>query len=152
MASTNTTPNLGLNRWIDSDKPKRSDFVADNDVIDNVLGTHIAASSLHLAPSEKTRVGEPFALIIAYGTGEASTELNLGFSPKLVLVFKRGAAPYEISEGNIKINSAILTSRGVTSGATLAGSMLTLTQSSASNGVIINLNENNALYVVVAFR
>lgn len=37
MASTNKTPNLGLNQWLPSDKPKLQDFNRDNEKIDNAV-------------------------------------------------------------------------------------------------------------------
>ena len=60
MASTNKTQNLGLNNWLETDKPKRIDFVSDNAIVDNILGTHIKDNDIHLTSSEKDRVSEPF--------------------------------------------------------------------------------------------
>ena len=64
MPSTNTTPNLGLNSWLSSDKPKRTDFVSDNTIIDTVLGTHISDSNLHLTSLQKDYVAEPYKIHI----------------------------------------------------------------------------------------
>ena len=77
MASTNKTPNLRLNSWLDSDRPKRMDFVSDNNIIDSTLGTHLNDSTSHLTPSEKDKVDEPFEICILYGTGETSTSIHL---------------------------------------------------------------------------
>lgn len=48
MPTENKTTNLSLNNWLATDKPKREDFVNDNNIIDTVLGTHIADTSLHI--------------------------------------------------------------------------------------------------------
>ena len=48
MPTENKTTNLSLNSWLATDKPKREDFVNDNNIIDTVLGTHIADTSLHI--------------------------------------------------------------------------------------------------------
>ena len=53
MSSTNKTANLGLNSWIESDRPKRTDFVSDNTIIDNVLGNHVKDNGVHLTAEEK---------------------------------------------------------------------------------------------------
>lgn len=37
MASTDKTPNLNLNKWLGGDNPKRADFNADNDIIDELF-------------------------------------------------------------------------------------------------------------------
>ena len=41
MASSQFTTNLGLCNWLESDRPKRADFVSDNGIIDSVLGGHL---------------------------------------------------------------------------------------------------------------
>lgn len=38
MASTNKTPNLGLNLWLGTDKPEREDFNRDNQHLDDMAG------------------------------------------------------------------------------------------------------------------
>lgn len=37
MPSTNKTPNIGLNQWEGADKPKRTDFNADNAILDKII-------------------------------------------------------------------------------------------------------------------
>lgn len=153
MASTNKTSNLGLNVWVESDKPKRVDFVADNSIIDNVLGGHINNTDVHLTNDEKSFVTEPFKVITAYGTGEASLQINAGFSPSMVAVFKKDAPPAVYTQSVNKINSAVATPGGGSGGISVAGTTITLTQSSgAVDGVFYNLNEAYAAYIVIAFR
>ena len=153
MPSTNTTPNLGLNSWIASDRPKRTDFVSDNTIIDTVLGTHIADTDLHLTNTEKNLVSEPYKVNILYGNGNASTTLRPGFTPKLVLICKIGAPFCEYTANYTKVNAAVVTSRGSSGGASITGDSVEVTQNSAaSNGILYNLNENNANYLVISFR
>ena len=89
MSSTNKTSNLGLNSWIESDKPKRTDFVYDNTVIDRVLGNHVNDGNIHLTEDEKTKVQSPFVIHTIYGTGTATLNVKLGFVPSMVMIFKK---------------------------------------------------------------
>lgn len=38
MPSSKKTPNLHLNKWLGSDKPKKDDFVEDNEILDQAIG------------------------------------------------------------------------------------------------------------------
>lgn len=152
MASTNRTEHLGLCSWLETDKPKRTDFVSDNAIIDSVLGLHVANSDIHLDADEKARVGEPIKLSTLYGTG-SDTSLRLNFSPKLVIAFKKNSPMYESSGNIIKINAAVATPGGSTGGVTVSGSLISFTQSaSPSDGKLYNLSEQYAEYTVVSFR
>lgn len=153
MASTNKT-SLGLNQWIDTDRPKRTDFVNDNAIIDSVITTHINDNDMHLSSfEEKLRASEPFKIGTVFGTGTSSTLFKLNFEPKLVLVYKISSAPVEYANGYMKINSAIATNSGTSGGVTISGDSVTLQQSkTASNGVFYNLNESFSQYILVAFR
>jgi hypothetical protein len=153
MASTNKTTNLHLNSWIESDKPKRTDFVMDNSIIDSVLGTHINDSDLHLTLAEKTRVHSPYSISLEYGTGTSTLTYNPGFAPSMAIIFKTNTPLITTVSGYPQANYAIATAKGSTGGATLSGSTFTVRQSTGSeNGVIYNLNENNEPYVIIYFR
>ncbi len=153
MASTNKTPNLRLNNWLESDKPKRADFVADNSIIDSVLGSHISDTNLHLSLSEKERVSNPYTISLYYGTGENNYAYNFPFEPKMVIIFKTETPVVTTVSNYPKVNYAVTTTRGSSGGATLSGTTLTVKQTSTSqNGVLYNLNEEDAAYVIICFR
>ena len=153
MPSTNKTPNLRLNNWIESDIPKRIDFVSDNVIIDNLLGGHINDNGKHLTTAEKGRVSEPYVFSLVQGTGTSSAEFRPGFTPKMAVVFKTSAPPVKLSTDSLIINYAIATQSGGSGGASLSGDTLTLTQNSApSNGTQYNLNESGSSYVIVYFK
>lgn len=153
MASTNKTP-LGLNQWTETDRPKRMDFVNDNAILDTVITTHINDEDMHLTSfEEKLRSTEPFKIGTVFGTGKSSTLYRLNFEPKLVIVFKKDSAPVEYTEGYMKVNAAIATNTGTSGGITISGETVNLQQSSvANNGMFLNLNEELAQYILVAFR
>ncbi len=153
MASTNRTPNLGLNSWLETDRPKRVDFVSDNSIIDSVLGSHITDTVSHLTQSEKNKVDEPFKVTIAYGTGESSTGIHLDFEPSLVIAFKKDGPLFEYANAKNKINSAIATKRGSSNGIALSSDLVTLYQGAVPDtSYINNMNELYAQYIVIAFK
>lgn len=153
MASTNKTSNLGLNSWLETDRPKRIDFVSDNNIIDNVLGGHINDGDLHLTSDEKNRVSQPFKVMTLYGTGTATVQIKPGFTPNMAIVFKKEAPSSQYTGSYTKINAGIATSIGTSGGVSISGDSVEVQQStSASNGIFYNLNESYAQYIVVAFR
>ena len=154
MASTNKTENLGLNQWVGTDHPPRTDFVEDNALIDEAVGTHCANSTIHLTNTEKTRVSNPVAVKQYTGTGTISLTVNFEFSPKLVLVQKKNAPPISYSSSGIVINAGFVTpSYGGTQGLSLMSGVLTLAYSATmTDGARANFNEENASYVIAAFR
>lgn len=87
MASTNKTTNYGLNQWIGSDIPKRADFNSDNSIIDSTLGTHILNKDIHITAAERTLWNTQCVVGFYLGTGSATREINVGYQPKVVIVY-----------------------------------------------------------------
>lgn len=153
MASTNKTNNLRLNNWLESDKPKRMDFVNDNLIIDSVLGSHINDSDLHLTIAEKDRVSSPYVISLEYGTGSSTMTYNPGFQPRMAVIFKVNAPVVRDISNYPSVNFAVVTNKGSTGGASFSGSNLIVRQSTVSeNGVLYNLNEEDAAYVIIYFK
>lgn len=158
MPTNNKTPNLNLNSWTGTDKPKRQDFVDDNNTIDSVVGSHIANALIHMSAAEKELLNSTISVGTLAGDGNASCTHTLSFSPKLVIVFVRGEAPvvYNSTGSYYVYNFAIATQSycGSTQGATLNGAKLTLqqTQGTPTDGIFINLNKYFEQYVYVAFK
>lgn len=153
MSSTNKTPKLRLNSWVESDIPKRIDFVADNEIIDNILGSHIGDNDKHLTVSEKDRVSAPYVVTLNQGSGTSSGVYRAGFTPKLAVIFKTASPTVQPMNDYAKINFAIATQKGNSGGAALSEDTLTVTQSTNPvNGVYYNLNEDGATYIIVYFK
>lgn len=155
MASTNKTPNLKLNSWIGSDKPKRTDFVGDNDIIDRELGNHLNDTVVHLTEEDRQKLDVPFSVTTFSGTGVDNRILNFSFEPSFVIVYKRlDSFCKQDSSGNTKINGAFFAKKdGTDSCGVLSKSTLKLRQSSeADGGFLYNLNEQYGQYVVVCFK
>ena len=152
MNSSNKTTNLNLNKWTETDRPVRADFVADNNLIDNILGGHAINTSIHLTADEKARVSSPFQLKIVQGTDESSRSITFGFSPYLVICFAVSSAPTEVSSGTVIMNWGIAAKNyGASGGCSLSESTFTVSQGT-QNGVRYNLNNSEYQYIIVAFK
>ena len=154
MASGNFTPNLHLNAWDGSDRPKRADFISDNNIIDTALGGHIADSDIHVTSQEKDKLSQPYAVKLYAGSGEAERTISIDFTPKFVVVFKRGVPPFMYSGGaNVVTSGFACYGHGSTVGIVLTSSGLTVTETSVNaSGIRINLNESGCQYTIVAFK
>ena len=158
MPASNKTPNLNLNNWLGTDKPKRQDFVDDNNILDSIVGSHIANTVMHMTSAEKALLNAPFEVGVIAGDGNSSCTHTLNFAPKFLVVFTQDELPikYDSTNNYYIYNFAIVTQNtyGSTKGASLNGSSLTLeqTQNTPTNGVFINLNKYFEQYVYVAFK
>lgn len=153
MASTNRTTNLGLSSWLPTDRPKRADFVSDNNIIDSVLGAHLNDSASHLTLSEKSKVGEPFVVCTLYGTGDSSTSCRFDFNPSLVIAYRLNAPMSEYRNSLNIINSAVATTHGSGLGIALDNNLVTLYQGAvAGTDYFNNMNEVHSQYIVIAFK
>ena len=150
MASSSKTANLGLNNWAASDRPKRSDFVSDNTIIDSKVGGHINNAQIHLSPDERDKLEQSTRVVQYQGTGAQSRDITLPFEPAFVIVYKKGEPPASYSSNYATVNTAFAAAESsVTGGVTLDGTTLTVTQStSASNGVFYNLNKQYSQYII----
>lgn len=152
MAATNRTPNLGLNSWLDTDRPKRTDFVSDNNIIDSFLGTHLSDSTAHLTQSEKDKVGEPFKVSVLYGTGE-TTSLRYDFNPSFVIAFRIDAPTFEYTNSKNMINSAYASTRGASMGMAISGNTVFFYQGAIPDtDYYNNMSEEHSQYIVIAFK
>ena len=158
MPSSNKTANYKLNSWISSDKPMMSDFNSDNAIIDAALNGHIKDGNIHISASEKEKLSAPFEIGLFAGDGAASKLHTISFEPKMVIVCLRDEpfVKYDSAGGYNIINSGFALNgfRGGSTGISLSGSNVTLSQSqSASAGTdFINLNKSSGQYLYIAFK
>lgn len=153
MASSNFTPNLHLSAWDASDRPKRADFVSDNTIIDTQLGGHLTNDGIHLSAAEKAKLNEPFVTVLYAGDGTAQRTIPLDFHPKFVFIYKRGVPFVSYSNGvNVVCAACGAYSQGSSAGISISSSGVMVTETEASNGVRVNLNENYSQYTLIAFK
>lgn len=156
MPTTNKTPNLGLNNWVGTDKPKRTDFVEDNTIIDTVISTHIKDSTLHLSADDRTALEKPVVTGLICGNGAASALFTLPFTPRAVFIFNSGAVTeYRADKQYTVVNTGAAVGTSHTPGISVSGADVTLYQSQTepqAGGVFFNLNMNYGQYFYIAIR
>lgn len=154
MSASNKTGILGLNLWEATDRPKRSDFVNDNTIIEDMLGTHIQNNNIHLSEEQKTKLDQPNYIYQYVGNDSQSRDITLPFEPSLVIIFKKGEPVMAYnSTGYSVVNYACATQAGDGGGCSLSGTTLTVSQSTqAADGVFYNFNKQYAQYIAVLFR
>lgn len=69
MPTNQKTPHLGLNNWLETDKPMRTDFTSDNLLIDEALGGHMKDTTLHLTEEDRTVLSAPAHIMQYLGMG-----------------------------------------------------------------------------------
>ncbi len=155
MASSSFTPKLGLCSWSESDRPKRIDFVTDNLLIDEKLGGHLLDTDIHMSLEEKQRMLSPYTVFEYSGNGESERTLSLSDTYSFVILYQKFyPAVTKDSEGNM-VSHLCFAGRLFGSGgeATLQADKLTVTQdSTATDGVKNNFNENHGQYVALLFK
>ncbi|MBQ1546193.1 MAG: hypothetical protein IIZ59_01510 [Clostridia bacterium] len=152
MASSHKTRNLLLNVWDGTDKPTRSDFVQDNQLIDAAIWLHTADRYLHLTDEEKTRVGNPYYTDVVQGTGTAQRTISFDFTPKLVIYFALDEPPVVTNNGVTTVNCCIAVNGiGGSGTCVIAAAGLVITHGTVGN-LCYDLNSTAKQYAVVAFR
>ena len=152
MASSTKTAHYDLNVWQGSDRPSRSDFVRDNQLIDETIWTHETNMTMHLTSAEKARVSSPYAIRSVQGDDAASRTVTFDFSPQLVICFAADEPPVKTTGNVTYLNSCIaVQGQGASSGCALGGGTLTLYQTTTGD-IRYNLNNSGSQYILVAFR
>lgn len=159
MSSTNKTAHLGLNSWLGSDVPKRTDFNADNALIDQALGEHLTDSQSHLTDQDRDRWNNYLYVATYYGNGTSSrtVDTKCPFEARFAIIFANNY-PVARTRFDTEMNYnyfALATPATKTIGAALSdGKKLTVKQSTGSEvyDEYCNLNENGVVYTAMMFR
>lgn len=151
MASTDKTPILGLSKWRGTDKPKRVDFVSDNEIIDAALGGHVNNAGLHVNSDQALRLNQPIFIKTITGTGSPERSVVLDFEPVAAVAFAIGKPPVVQNGGTVKVYSAFSAQEKNGAGIELYFDEVRLLQNTAA-GVQNCLNESGVTYVIMAFR
>ncbi len=154
MPTNNKTNKLGLNAWAATDKPKRADFVSDNQTIDSVLGGHLENTDMHLSAAQRAKIAAPFVIGAFGGDGAAEGVIVLEFSPSLVIFAQQSSAPAKQSGSETVVGMGFATPSHSSGGIRLSGTRIyvTQTQGTPSNGIRYNLNAASAQYMYIAFK
>lgn len=156
MPTNQKTP-LGLNSWLGTDKPMRSDFVEDNALLDTLLTAHFSDAQKHLSEADRTLLEQGIYVGEYTGDGAPSRDIALPFPPRAVLLFLRRvpANVFRAVPGYNESNFGVATQVSGTQGVALAGTVLTVNQTQeapSGGGVLTNLNHSGDGYLYLAFR
>jgi len=157
MPTTNKTPNLGLNNWVGTDKPKRSDFVEDNNLLDTMIGSHLADKVAHLSADDRTTLENPIATGTMVGNGLESSEFELPFAPRAIFAFlcDHPMSEYNADKKYTYVNAAAAATTANTPGIAIGGNKVKLSQSQTepeAGGCFLNMNKSYGQYFYIAFR
>lgn len=158
MASTNKTRNYNLNKWIGSDIPEMADFNRDNDAIDSAIHRHEVNTVSHITSAERERWSNTMDFAIYYGSGSSTqaVSLDIGFVPRVCIVFPNEYLPGVTDFSNDAHYNyfGIVTEAGGMTGLTLNNKTLTVSQNSVavSGSEYRSFNQKGLSYVVIALR
>lgn len=154
---TNNKTSIGLNNWLGTDKPKRSDFVQDNTLLDTLLSAHFNDTSKHLSAADRTLLEQGYVVGTYSGDGQANQDITLPFEAKLIFVFfsRKNLNVFRQSAGYNEMNFGIATNSGCSLGVFLDKATLTVSQTlttPSAGGTLVNLNVSGNTYIYIAFR
>lgn len=155
MPSTYKTQHLGLNSYIGTDKPKRTDFNGDNERIDAAIYEHTANGGIHVTAAEKQLWNAPFVPGSYTGDGTASRTVALGFTPRVVLAAAAGCSPIGANtNAEVLIRSGFATALGGTKGIEITqnGFIVKNAAYMPPDGETPKLNVNGTVYVYLAVK
>lgn len=163
MPSSNKTSFLGLNLFVGSDKPKMEDVNFDNNQLDQRCREHFEDSEAHITAEEREKWnaagsgGSGLELTSGSytGNGQNTQSVQLGFTPKLLLVFAQGEV-LALLEGGMGVTTqymGILTPEGGTFGISSEENGFRVHQTSGSpgDGRKSGLNASGVTYRYLAF-
>ena len=178
MASSEKTPNLGLNAWRGSDVPQREDFVQDNQILDSAitalqqggsgsggpgndprLDVHMADQQVHLSAADRQALNtvEPPVIGSYTGNGHIVQAVILGFRPRFGILFADNRPIVEPSSNGLFQTSlaGILTNTGGTAG--LEAQTTGFRAHQAETGTVtgmnyLGMNRNGVRYVYIMWR
>lgn len=155
MAASEKTAVLGLSRWKGTDKPRREDFVSDNDALEEKVGGHMRDAALHLNTERAARLDTPFEVRTYTGNGAAQRAVMFSFAPRMAAAFALGKATSVAESGYTKQYAALATAEHAGGGLKL-NSIQVLPQQDQSapgaGGTMFALNESGVEYLLIALR
>lgn len=155
MAASKKSTVLGLCLWEGTDKPRRVDFVADNEAIESQLGGHIQNDNLHLNDTRRKRLDTPTEVRTYTGTGCGLAHDLIRLQSECGDRFCGGQAVFAGDDGCIKQYAGIAAGGQNSLGVTLSTAQVTVrqTQTAPTDGSgMASLNESGVTYAVLAFR
>ena len=153
MPTNQKTPRLGLNNWVETDKPMRVDFTSDNLLLDEALGAHLEDTVLHLTGEDREVLANPAKSLRYSGNGAEKATVTLPFAASAALVFAAGKplVEFDAQTGRTICNAAVVSQDYSGGGISLMNRNLVVKQKQEGE-VLYNLNEGNTSYGCIAFH
>ncbi len=154
MPSTHKTGYLGLNQWLGCDKPKRTDFNEDNELLDAAIETHTMDTQMHITQQERQRWNEPFITGSYTGDGTGVRTIEMGFTPTVLVVCAVDKAPLAFSSSQTLIRCGLATGLGASRGVALCdeGFVVYNPTGTPPDGETPRLNVAGCGYFYIAYR
>ena len=118
--------------------------------------THVTDDSRHLSEKEKAFVSQPVVTGRYVGTGDTDNEIELGFRPKLLVLYEVGSQlfAYDALNSEVHYRFAVCGTGANTRGITLTATGFKISGSISvkSNGAICELNDLLLNYAYIAIR
>ena len=154
MAASKKTTVLGLSLWNGTDKPRRADFVADNEALEELVGGHLQDDSVQLTAARAEKVDTPWDVRTYAGNGLTERTLLFSYEPTMVLVFPVGRGMYEHSGGCTKQYGGMAVPGSGSLGVSVNSIQVTIRQDAAppASGCMASMNETGVNYRMIAFR
>lgn len=156
MSSTNKT-RLGLNSWVGTDIPAMADFNMDNQIIDNLIKSHIDDYGLHCSSKKQQEWNNPYGIYAYVGDGteaEHNLKARMGFEPSVCFVFAVNvcSGKYDAEYDTHYNYSGIATIDGSCFGLSLEDGILTASSNISYNNEIASFNDLGKTYMVIGLR
>jgi hypothetical protein len=123
---------------------------------DLLCGSHIGNTDLHFSDTEKQKFTQPFVIGVYSGTDAATRTINLGFAPRVVIVFAQDFPPMAVAGGTSSQASywGIAAGGMKSQGILLSSSGFTVLSSAGQTvrNVLARLNEAGLSYGYVAWK
>lgn len=156
MGSSYKTPYLNLNCFVGTDKPKMDDFNTDNKKIETAMKNHEENNKVHVTLEEKERWNSGVFTMGTYcGDGKAKREINIGFSPRLCIVFQPEMPLISCdTQTGANIRCGIVCEHGCTEFVTSTQNGFAIENMSTPSafGATPKLNSNGQNYVYIAYK
>jgi hypothetical protein len=155
MSSSNKTKNLNLNSWVGGDKPQRTDFIYDNEVVDQVLGEHIADNNIHLTSTDRKNFSTPVTYFTYIGDGSNKKTMQLPNTCSVVCIVRIGKPPVEYGTGVkpvVNFSTSVLGKNSCPALVFGNKSEIDVCNYTGSNGEKVNLNVLQGTYLVLCIR
>lgn len=118
-----------------------------------LCGSHLRDDDIHVTVEDKQKWDQPFTTGTYFGNGSNSRTIELGFRPKMVIVFGGDAVPVSVNFTTQKINPGIAFASGSygTQGLSVLSNGFKVLKTTYDNSVSL-LNESGSVYCYAAMK